>query len=59
MFKFGHQWVNSERKISNSVLMQVEAIYLWMHQGRLTDAIENFNHYSEVGAGAGQSYLPL
>ncbi|KAG5387339.1 hypothetical protein IGI04_038809 [Brassica rapa subsp. trilocularis] len=51
MFKLGHQWVNSERKVSNSVLMQVEAIYLWMHQGRLTGLYYAFD-FQKLNEGA-------
>ncbi|KAG2300911.1 hypothetical protein Bca52824_037383 [Brassica carinata] len=68
MFVLGHQWINSERKVMvgsgdqnfeswmRSMGKRTETVGFVQCSAlisSLTDAVENFNHYSEVGAGSG------
>ncbi|CAF2110539.1 unnamed protein product [Brassica oleracea var. botrytis] len=52
MFILGYQWVNSERRDKNAETA-VYARFTGTRSWSVQDAVENFNHNSEVGAGAG------
>nr|VDD23488.1 unnamed protein product [Brassica rapa] len=55
MFILGHQWVNSERK--NNLIVQIGLCkyvsFINLDWCCFQNVVENFNHYSEVGAGTG------
>ncbi|CAN7065929.1 unnamed protein product [Brassica rapa subsp. trilocularis] len=57
MFILGHQWVNSERKVSkyerHVFYRHVQCVLVSYRLWSVKNVVENFNHYSEVGAGTG------